>query len=111
MLSQKLPHRVTFGEMVETKGAGGVVSRDFVKRHECAAKMIYARGNETVEAARLEGRAIYKVKVISCMAARSVTSDWRMRDARSGEEYAITGVDAITDPEWVYVVVEQGNET
>ncbi|WP_210245267.1 phage head completion protein [Martelella alba] len=104
-----LKERVAFDEPANIKGPGGVISPGWQQGHACRAQMIYQRGSETVEAARLEGRAIFKVKLRSCLAARKITTDWRMRDLhRDNAEYAVVEVDAITDPFWIYVVVESG---
>ncbi|MBU0642400.1 MAG: head-tail adaptor protein [Alphaproteobacteria bacterium] len=103
-----LNESVAFDEPVQSKGAGGVVSTIWTERHACHARVIYQRGSETVEAARLEGRAIYKWKIRSCTAARAITTDWQARDVRRAKGYAVIEVDAITDRAWIYVVVEGG---
>jgi head-tail adaptor len=74
--------------------------------HACRAEWIYARGDESVQAARQAGRQAYKVKIRSCAAARDLTTDHRMRDARRGTVWNITECDAITNRAWVYLVVE-----
>ena len=85
------------------------MSSTWQRHHECRAQLIYQRGSEVVEAARLEGRSIYKVKIRSCVAARAITTDYRMIDLhRVDTTYAVIEVDAITDPMWVYLVVEGG---
>lgn len=106
--TSKLIEAVAFDMPAGTPGPGGVTSPGWEERHACRAQFIYSRGSEVVEAARLEGRPIFKIRIRSCAAARSVTTDWRMRDTRRGTEYAIREVDAITDRRWVYVVVEGG---
>ncbi|WP_281480483.1 head-tail adaptor protein [Thioclava sp. DLFJ4-1] len=104
-----LGQRVAFDAPGSTVGPGGVVSSTWQRHHECRAQLIYQRGSEVVEAARLEGRPIYKVKIRSCAAARAITTDYRMIDLhRADTAYAVIEVDAITDPMWVYVVVEGG---
>ncbi|MBD3785637.1 MAG: head-tail adaptor protein [Sphingomonadales bacterium] len=112
--------RVGFDAPSDDVGAGGVVRRIWSELYQCGAKVIYQRGSEVVESARLEGRAIYKIKIRSCAASRAVDVDWRMRDLRnglpSGEDgdplpgtrYAILEVDTASDPLWVYLVVEKG---
>lgn len=70
------------------------------------ATIIYQRGDESVQAARLAGRPIYKVKIRQSANARQVTTDWQARDVRRGIAYNITEVDSITDRQWVYLVVE-----
>ena len=103
-----LNESVAFDEPVQTAGPGGVVTTEWTERYSCRAQFIYSRGSEVVEAARLDGRSTYKVRVRQCEAARRITSDWRMRDTRSGTEYAVIEVDAITDRAWIYIVVQSG---
>ncbi|MGR3376054.1 phage head completion protein [Salipiger abyssi] len=91
-------------------GTGGTetgwsTSPDSIERR---ASFIYARGSEVVDAARLNGRAIYKIKLRSDRRTREISPSWRMRDLRRGTEYNLREVDAITDRQWVYVVVESG---
>ncbi|AJY47851.1 hypothetical protein TM49_01575 [Martelella endophytica] len=95
-------------EPVSTQGAGGVTTTVFTQRYACRAEFIYSKGSEVVEAARLEGRPIYKLRVRSCSAVRAVTTDWRLRDARRNVEYAIIEADSITDRRWTYIVIEGG---
>lgn len=101
-----LNESVAFDEPVQTAGQGGVVTTVWTERWTCRAQFIYSRGSEVVEAARLEGRPIYKVRVRSCNAARAITTNWRMRDARRGTVYNIREVDGITDRQWCFIVVE-----
>lgn len=85
---------------------------------ERPAEFIYSRGSEAVEAARLAGSSIYKIRIRSSAAAREITADWRMRDLRRetfDEEgnpragvYNIREVDSITDRQWIFIVVESG---
>lgn len=103
-----LTEAVAFDEPVQATGPGGAVTTAWPERHACRAQFIYARGSEVVEAARLEGRSTFKVRIRQCAAARSITTDWRMRDTRRGTEYALIEVDAITDRQWIYIVVQSG---
>lgn len=72
------------------------------------AEFIYQRGSESVDAARLSGKAIYKLRLHQSSAARGISTDWRMRDLRRGTEYQVREVDAISDRRWIYIVVESG---
>jgi hypothetical protein len=72
-----LTDAVAFDEPEQSAGAGGVVSTIWTERLACRAQFTYSRGSEAVEAARLEGRPIYKVRVRQCNAARQITTDWR----------------------------------
>lgn len=103
-----LNEAVTFDAPVQSAGTGGVVTTTWVAQLACRAEFIYSRGSEVIEAARLEGRAIYKIRIRSCAAALGITTAWRMRDTRSGSVYSIREVDGLTDRQWVYVVVEGG---
>lgn len=84
------------------------MSTIWVQKYACWAQFVYDRGSEVVEAARLEGRSTFKVRVRQCVVARAVTTDWRMRDTRRGTEYALIEVDSITDRAWIYMVVQSG---
>ncbi|WP_417701941.1 head-tail adaptor protein [Pseudophaeobacter sp.] len=96
-------------------GSGGEVMA-WVLGYSCHAEFIYSRGSEAVDAARLEGRSVFKIRIRQSAGARLIETDWRMRDLRrgpqtgplSGEEYNIREVDAITDRKWVFLVVESG---
>ncbi|MBN8292817.1 head-tail adaptor protein [Rhodobacter sp. NTK016B] len=115
-----LRERVAFDEVVETPDGSGGKIRSWEQRLNVRADFIYARGSEAIDAARLQGRSVYKVKIRSSAASRAITAGWRMRDVRRGlasglgddalpgNRYNIREVDAITDPAWVYIVVELG---
>ncbi len=106
-----LPESVVFDAPTSVPdGFGGTQSGWTVPpdSYACRAAFIYQRGSEAVDAARLAGLSIYKVRIRSCNAARDISPAWRMRDARRGTEYNIREVDAITDRHWVWIVVESG---
>lgn len=114
-----LEQSIAFDQEVSVQNASGGHDTSWEERHACRAEFIYSRGSEAVDAARLQGRSIYKVKIRSCAASRAITSDFRMRDLRRGdlaaelpgEPYQIREIDAITDRRWVYLVVESGVAT
>ena len=103
-----LRERYAFDQQGPIEMPGGVTAPGWTQQHACRAQVIYARGSETVEAARLEGRPIYKLRIRQCAAARGITTDARARDLRRGLEYAVIEVDSITDPAWIYLVIEGG---
>ena len=88
-------------------GDGGTVD-GYEEKYACRAEFIYSRGSEVVDAARLEGRAIYKVKIRSSAAARAIRTDWQMRRSVT---YNIREIDAISDRQWIFIVVESGVAT
>ncbi len=103
-----LRHRVAFDKRQRVKDGAGNWQSSFVEQFQRRAAFVYAGGGEAVMAARLEGRGVLKVRVRSCSLTRTITQDWQMRDARLGTVYAIKEVDAVTDRQWVYLVVERG---
>lgn len=115
-----LRERAAFDAFTGTPDGSGGEVRAWSQQFACWAEFIYSRGSEAVDAARLQGRSIYKVRLRSSSDSRAITTDWRMRDTRRGfpsgvsgdtlpgTRYNIREVDAITDPAWVFVVVEAG---
>jgi len=98
-------------------GLGGTLT-DWTEIRMCQAEFIYVRGSEAVEAARLQGRAVFKVRMWNTPAAREIRPKFRMRtvlrglpdgqgaDDAPGMRYNIIEVDAITNRRWIYLVVE-----
>jgi len=89
-------------------GYGNETSGEFTEQFAMAAEFRHRGGSEAVVAARLEGRNVFGVYIRSSVQSRTITTDWRMRDARRGTVYAIDAVDAITDQAWIYLTVESG---
>lgn len=106
--ADKLNGKVQFDRPLNSPdGMGGQVQA-YEKHLETWCQWVYSRGSETVEAARLEGRAIYKLKLRSSPLSRALTTDHRMQNMRGGEFYQVRELDILSDPAWVYVVVERG---
>lgn len=101
-----LRERVAFDQPTQTAGPGGVTETGWAEGYGCRAGFTYQRGSETVEAARLQGRAIYRVKIRQSAQARQITTDWRMRDTRRELTFDLIEVDVITDRRWIYIVAE-----
>lgn len=72
------------------------------------AAFIYQRGEEDVQGDRLTGSSRFKVRIQQSAAARAITTDYRMRDLRRGTAYQLREIDAVTDDQWIYLVVESG---
>lgn len=106
-----LRERVAFDEPVSVPdGAGGTESGwseepvSIVR----SAEFIYQRGGEQVEAARQAGTFTFKVRIRNGSRAQAITPAWRMRDLRRGVVYNVREVDAITQRNWIFLVVEGG---
>ena len=72
------------------------------------AEFIYQRGGEGEQHGRLSGSARFKVRIHQSVAARTITTDFRMRDVKRDIAYQIHEVDNISDDTWIYLVVESG---
>ena len=101
-----LREAVAFDRPTRISGPGGVTESGWAAGYGCRAEFIYQRGSETVEAARLQGRAIYRVKIRQSVQARAITTDWRMRDTRRDLAFDLIEVDPVTDRRWIYIVAE-----
>lgn len=106
MIAARLDERVAFDAPSGAKDAFGGTSETFTPGDPVAAQIIYQNGDEAVQAARLAGRQVFKVKVRSSAATRAVTTDYRMRDVRRGDVYNILDVDKITDRAFVWLQIE-----
>lgn len=105
---RSLVESVAFDAPTENPDGYGGVEIGWTQVYACRAEFIYSRGSEAVDAARLQGRSIYKIKIRSSAKARAITSAYRMRDVRRSVEYQIREIDNITDRGWIYLVVESG---
>lgn len=75
---------------------------------DVAAQFIFDRGDEGVQAERLTGRTLIKVRLRQSGATRGVTPDWRLRDLRRGTLWNIRSADALTDRANVWLTAEAG---
>ena len=89
-------------------GYGNEVSGDWSEQFRTRAGFTFLRGSEAVIAARLEGRQPVIVRVRASSKTRQITTDWRMRDARTGEVYAVRSVIETEDRAFLDVTVEAG---
>lgn len=88
-------------------GFGGQV-RTWSEAHACAARFVFERGAEAVEAGGLTGSARVKVKVRACQALAGLSPAWRLRDLRRGRAFNIRAVDDMTQRGWVFLTIEHG---
>lgn len=80
-----LDHRATFQSPIKSRGADGQIVQGWRDRFDAAAAVHYLRGGESAMQARLASKMPAILTILSCEAARQVTSEWRavVRD-RSG---------------------------
>lgn len=117
----RLRELVAFDVPAENPDGAGGVEIGWTEIRTCRAEFIYSRGSEAVEAARLQGRSVYKVKIRSMGTARDIDQSCRLRtvkrglpdgvdeaDTLPGQRYNVREVDQISLPGWIYLVVESG---
>lgn len=103
-----LYYRVAFDERSDVADGMGNTRADWVEIFQCRAAYRHLRGGETVLAGRLEGRHVQVIWVRASSETRQVTTDWRVRDARSGTHFNIRDITHETDRQWISMLVEKG---
>jgi SPP1 family predicted phage head-tail adaptor len=83
---------LAFDKRIETDDGHGNTTAEFAEVFRAAGAFQALKGTEAVMADRLEGRQPYIVTVRYSASVALVTTDWRIRDVRSGAAYAITTV-------------------
>lgn len=103
-----LQELVAFDEPVETADDYGGVATSFAERLRAHAHFRYLRGGETVQARRLEGVQPVVVTIRQSALARTITTDWRMRDVRRGHTYNIRSIVPTDDRVYLELTCERG---
>jgi head-tail adaptor len=107
MAAGKLNERIAFDQQSEAREQFGGQKVSYSEQFQRHCQMIHMSGSESVDAARLAGREVYKIKVRSSVAVRAVTSGtWQLRDVRRDKVYNIQSIDAVTDRRFVWIVAE-----
>lgn len=103
-----LVERVTFDRKgTASDGAGGTTTA-WTEQFTCRAGYTHLRGGETVIAARLEGTHVQVIRVRRSTETDAVTTDWRIRDTRSGEIFNVRDVTPTRDRQWLDFLCERG---
>lgn len=88
-------------------GAGGTTTA-FTEQFTCRAAYVHLRGGESVQAARLEGQHPQVIRVRASSQARGVTTDWRIRDKRTGDVFAIRDITPGVDRQFIDFLCQKG---
>lgn len=104
----RLTERASFLKRGELDDGYGNTVTDWVLQFACAAGYTHLRGGETVMAARLTNKHPVVVRIRSSAAARQVTAEWKVTDARTGVEYAIKDVTHDVDRQYIDLLCERG---
>lgn len=103
----RMKDKLAFGERASGTDAFGGESTAFTEQFSQACELIHMSGSESVDAARLAGREVYKARLRSSGQLRAVTSaGWQARDTRRGVTYNITSIDPVTDRAHVWIILE-----
>lgn len=84
-----LNERVTFSRFVSVEDEYGGQTGVWQDQFTAAASITWSRGGETVLAGRLQGKQPAILRIRTSAAARGITPDWRVRNARTGESFNI----------------------
>lgn len=82
---------------VTTDEFGNEIGGGFVTQFTAAARLRPLRGTETVMQSRLTGTQPYVATIRSSAAARQVTTDWQVVDARNSAR--VFNITSITNPD------------
>lgn len=82
-------------------GAGNETSGPWVEQFRLEAGIEARRGGESIIAGRLQGTVTYILSTRYSGNAAQITTDWRLRDARSGQTYNV--LTAIPRPRRDYI--------
>lgn len=108
MKSGSLFDRVAFdAPTVSADGYGGNVS-GWSEQFTTQAHIMYLRGGETVQAARLQGRQPVVVTIRNSAQGQAVLPSWRMRDVRSGMVYNIRSIVRSDNRQFLELTAESG---
>lgn len=103
-----LHYRVAFDAPEYVADGSGGQTRTWAEMLTCAAGFRFLRGGETVQAARLDGRQPAVVTIRSSSDARQITTDWRMRDTRTGAVYNVRSIVPTDDRAFLELLCESG---
>ena len=103
-----LYYRVAFDKRAEVEDGYGNTVSNWVEQFQCRAAYRHLRGGESVMASRLQGRHTQVIIVRASLQTRQITTDWRVRDARTGDEFNIRDVTVETDRMWISFLCERG---
>ncbi|WP_320178221.1 head-tail adaptor protein [Roseovarius pacificus] len=86
--------------------AFGGEEHSFTDTEIVSARFDYQSGDEAVQAARLAGRSVVRVKLYSSVLSRQVTTGWQLREVVSEDAYNIVDVNPWKTRGFIYLTVE-----
>lgn len=111
MKSGKIYHAVALDAPGNTDdGYGGTVD-GWTEQFTARAGIMYLKGGEAVQAARLTGTQSAIVTLRASAASRAVKTTWRLRDTRLSRVYNVREVKITDDRKYVELLCESGVAT
>lgn len=104
----KLQERVAFEQKQPSSDGGGGTQSNWTEQFQEFAEYIHLRGGEAVQAARLSGRHTQVIRVPASSLSRAATTEWRIRDTRTGEYYNIRDIEPETNRKFISFTCERG---
>lgn len=98
-----LYHRFAFDKRVELDRGDGVTVGKWQEQFSVRAGVINLRGGEAVIAGRLQGKSAKVIFVRASSQTKEITTDWRMRDARTGALVDATNGEMVDGKKWTGV--------
>lgn len=98
-----LVHRYAFDRRVDIDRGDGVTVGKWEEQLNVRAGVIPIRGGEAVIAGRLQGRSVQVVFIRASSLSRQISTDWRMRDVRTGEIVDDPKGDMVDGKKWTGV--------
>lgn len=103
-----LQHRVAFDQRIIVDDGYGNTVGDWKEQFRVFAGFTHLRGGETVIASRLQGQHVQVIFVRSSAQTRKVTTEWRVRDVRTGVSYNIRDITPTHDRIWIDFLTQSG---
>lgn len=103
-----LDQRIAVDSVVSASDGYGGTTSGFAEQFQTSAAYIHLRGGEAVMAARLEGKHTQIIRVRSSTQTRQITTDWRVRDTRTGDVFNVRDVTPSDDRAWIDLLCEKG---
>ncbi|MBD9372110.1 phage head closure protein [Rhizobium sp. ARZ01] len=108
MEANDLFQRVAFDLRPPIDDGMGNTQGDWQEQFQCRAAYRHLRGGESIMAGRLQGKHTQIITVRASSQTREITTDWRVRDTRTGDEFNIRDVTHENGRQWISLLIERG---
>ena len=109
--ANRLKELVAFDLKGEGEDGYGGTATDWAEQFRRRAEFVHLRGGESVQAARLQGQHVQIIRVRASTATWSVTTDWRVRDVRTGDIFNIRDRGPTDDRRFLDFLCQKGVAT